>query len=337
MTLLRNFRLFTLMPAAVCLFALLCFAPAVAQVNSAATAPAPAQTNPATVAPRPENLESWSDISVASSHLRSGAAFVAQKDDFPTFTREWIQIQWREDDPIYLVVMVPKGVINPPSVLYLYSFPSEADRFFDESFGKLATSHGAAAVGFVSALTGHRFHPPRALSEWFVSELQESLATSTHDVQMVLNYLASRGDFDMQHVGMFGEGSGATIAILAAAADPRIKALDLLAPWGDWPGWIAGSSVIPEDERALYATPAFLKRLEGLDPVRHLAGLYDRSIWLQFSASSPMVPKASRDALWDAAPKGAKVTLYQPLLTLRSVRPDEHFFDWIQNQVTRLP
>ena len=62
------------------------------------------------------------------------------------------------------------------------------------------------------ALTGQRYHD-RPMKEWFVSELRESLATSAHDVQMVLNYLASRGDVDMNRVGMFGDGSGASIAI----------------------------------------------------------------------------------------------------------------------------
>jgi cephalosporin-C deacetylase-like acetyl esterase len=59
------------------------------------------------------------------------------------------------------------------------------------------------------------------MREWFISELQESLATSAHDVQMVLNYLASRNDLDMSRVGMFTAGSGANIAILASAVDAR--------------------------------------------------------------------------------------------------------------------
>src|ERR1035441_1223230 len=51
---------------------------------------------------------------------------------------------------------------------------------------------------------------------------QLSLALTVHDVQMVLNYLETRGDLDMSRVGMFGQGSGGAIAVLAAAADSRI-------------------------------------------------------------------------------------------------------------------
>jgi hypothetical protein len=43
----------------------------------------------------------------------------------------------------------------------------------------------ASRGGFVSALTGHRYHD-RPMKEWFLSELQECLAVA-HDVQLVLN------------------------------------------------------------------------------------------------------------------------------------------------------
>jgi len=145
-----------------------------------------------------------------------------------------LQVQWRASDPIDLYVMKPKGVSKPPVILYLYGYPTDTDIFKNDDCDALVTRDGFAAVGFVSALTGHRYRN-RPMKEWFLSELQESVATSAHDVQMVLNYLASRGDLDMNRVGMFAQGSGASIAILATAVDPRIKVLEALDPWGDWP------------------------------------------------------------------------------------------------------
>jgi dienelactone hydrolase len=70
------------------------------------------------------------------------------------------------------------------------------------------------------------------MNQWFVRELQESLAKSSHDVQMVLDYLAQRGDVDTGHAGIFGVGAGGTITVMAASADSRIKALDIVDPWG---------------------------------------------------------------------------------------------------------
>src|SRR5260370_7519867 len=74
----------------------------------------------------------------------------------------------------------------------------------------------------------------------------------------------------MSRVGMFGQGSGASIAILASAVDPRIKVLDVLDPWGDWPIWMATSPFVPEDERAEYVKPEFLKKAGALEPVAWL-------------------------------------------------------------------
>ena len=160
-------------------------------------------------------------------------------------------------DPIDLYVIRPNNVPKPPVVLYLYSFPTESDRFRDDLLCENLTRNGLAAVGFVSALTGQRYHD-RPMKEWFVSELPEALGTSVHDVQMVLNYLETRGDLDMSRVGIFGQGSGGTIAILSAGVDSRIKAVDALDPWGDWPVWLAQSPRVPESERPKYLTSEFL-------------------------------------------------------------------------------
>ena len=105
------------------------------------------------------------------------------------------------------------------------------------------------------------------MKEWFVSELQEALGKSTHDVQMTLNYLATRGDLDMNRVGMFGQGSGGTIALLAAAADDRIRAVDVLDPRG-LAGLASPIARRPGKERANYLKPEFLTRVAPLDPVR---------------------------------------------------------------------
>ena len=83
----------------------------------------------------------------------------------------------------------------------------------------------------------------------------------------VLNYAASRGDLDMSRVGFFGQGSGATIGVLDAVVDPRIKVLDLMDPWGDWPARMAKSTRIPENERPNFKKPEFLTKVAGMDTV----------------------------------------------------------------------
>lgn len=280
--------------------------------------------------------EDWTTPALGSSNLRPVRALIANVDDEPTYTVELIQVQWRFGDPLDLYVMKPKGVSKPPVILYLYGYPAGTDRFKDPTFQKAVTKDGFAAVGFVSALTGHRYHD-RPMREWFLSELQECLATSAHDVQMVLDYLATRGDLDMHRVGMFTQGSGADIAILASAVDPRIKVLDTLDPWGDWPTWMADSPFVPEEERAQYIKPDFLKRVAILEPVDWLPKVQAKKVRLQDAIFEPITPKAVKEKLRSAVPARASVVIYKTPEEFNAVVRDQNDLKWIQHELQLLP
>ena len=293
----------------IALFSVIAAAPGQSAPNSAASSIAETQTVEQAVHPEKEN---WAVLPLAKSGLNPLAfnAVLLQKVDQPTYTRELIRLEWRMGDPIEMYVVRPRGVEKPPVILYLYNYISDTDRFLNPSWCKQATQGGFAAVGFVSALSGQRFHAPRPMKEWFVSEMQEALGTSTHDVQMILNYLALRPDLDATKVGMFGQGSGGAIAVLAAAVDPRIVALDLVDPWGDWPDWLKGSRQIPEDERAAYLQPEFLQKVSTLDPVTYLPQLKLNALRIQQIMDDPVTPSAAKDKIAAAAPKPTEVVRY---------------------------
>ncbi|HUA13976.1 MAG TPA: alpha/beta hydrolase [Verrucomicrobiae bacterium] len=278
-------------------------------------------------------MEDWNTLKVPSG-FRYADPMPPLRGEFPEFTREIVQLTWRPWDIIDLYVMKPKGVKKPPVILYLYSFPSDTDRFRDNEFAQVVTKNGFAAVGFVSALTGSRYHD-RPMREWFVSDLQEALGSTVHDVQLILSYLASRGDLDMTRVGMFAEGSGASIAIMAASVDPRIRALDLFEPWGDWPDWLAHSALIQsDDERANYLKPEFLKRVENLDPVKYLPQLKNQKVRVQFLEDDKITPKAARERLEAVLPPDAASVRYQDSRDfLKTVQTTDNMFNWLQEQV----
>jgi len=255
--------------------------------------------------------------------------------DAPGFTREIVQAHWRDHDPIDLYVMRPKGIKKPPVILYLYSYASKTtDHYKNLELGKVLTQYGFAAVGFESALTGERYHDlPQ--TKWFVSELQQSLGSTVHDVQLILDYLEKRGDIDMTRVGMFGDGSGATIAILAAAADPRIQAVDLLNPWGDWPDWFAQTVMIQEKERADYLKPNFLSSVENLDPVKWLPELKTRRVRLQYILQGIAVtPRTAMERVEAAAPPNVRIVHYENTHEfLLNVALKGTGLDWIKEQL----
>ena len=275
---------------------------------------------------------------VRHSHLLPVPPISSRVASFASYTLEMVRLQWRWGDPIDLYVIKPQGVKKPPVILYLYGHDSETDRFRDPWFGENATKNGFAAVGFVSALTGQRYHD-RPLQQWFVSELQESLAVSAHDVQMVLNYLAAKGDLDMDRVGMFAQDSGASIAILSSAVDPRIKVLDAVDPWGDWPDWLASSPVVPEAERAAYLKPEFLKKVAPLDPVTWLPKVQARKFRLQEAMFAPSTPRAAKEKLRKAvSTDSGRVTtvIYQTQEETKPVIAGNKVLEWMQHELQSL-
>lgn len=282
-----------------------------------------------------EVQEDWTTPALSSSHLMPVAP-VKFVDEHSGYTVELVQLQWRWGDPLDVYVIKPKGVKNPPVILHLYGYPADTDAYKNEIFQTALTKDGFAAVGFVSALTGHRYHD-RPMKEWFISELQESLATSAHDVQMILNYLATRGDLDMNRVAMFGQGSGASIAILASAVDPRIKVLDVLDPWGDWPTWMATSPFVPEDERAAYVKPEFLKKAAVLEPLDWLPKIQAKKFRLQQTIFETDTPKAIKEKLRSDVPAGTTVVLYSTPQEFRAAFPNSMNLEWIRHELRSLP
>lgn len=290
---------------------------------------------PANLTVRSTHQESWTALPLAESGLPVSTfnAVLLQKYDQPQYTRELLRVEWRPGDPIDLYVVLPHGVTKPPVILYLYDYRFDTDRFRDDGWCKRATQDGFAAVGFVSALSGQRFHAPRPMKEWFVSELPEALATSAHDVQMILNYLAVRGDIDVSKTGMFAQGSGGAIAVLAAGVDPRIAALDLLNPWGDWPDWLKDSLQIPENERANYLKPEFLQQVSGLDPVSYLPHLKLKSLRIQQIVDDLITPKAAKEKIAAAARYSGQVVRYKDTSAHQIAWRTGGLAGWIKEQL----
>ncbi len=282
--------------------------------------------------------EDWTSPDLNHSHLLPSPPISSGISNFASYTLEMVRVQWRWADPIDLYIVKPKGVKKPPVIVYLYGYDSETDRFRDPWFGENATKDGFAAVGFVSALSGHRYHD-RPLQQWFVSELQESLAVSAHDVQMVLNYLAGRGDLDMDRVGLFAQDSGASIAILASAVEPRIKVLDAVDPWGDWPTWLATSPLVPEAERAAYLKPEFLKKVAPLDPTIWIPKIEAKKFRLQEAMFAPSTPKAVKDKMRQTVstePGRVTITIYQTEEDTKSVITGSNVLVWAEHELQAL-
>ncbi len=304
-----------------------------ASATQAGKAPQPT-LDPKTMTPLYETIqEDWGSLGIGASKLEPEPPLVAVVDDTQsTFSRTLVQVKWRPGDPIDLWIILPKGVKKPPAVLYLYNQDQGTDRFRDNRWCTRVTDDGVAAIGFVSALSGDRFHD-RPLKQWFVSELQESLGSTVHDVKFILDYLAQRGDVDMNRIGMFGEGSGGTIGILAAAAESRIKAVDALDPWGDWPDFLATSSVVKIDPNYKdFTQPEFLKKVAPLDPVKWLPQL-KVPVRIQQVRQNEATPIKCKEKIKEAAPKQAVIVRFEAGMDLARQEGQGALFKWIKDRL----
>ncbi len=283
-------------------------------------------------------VEDMTSPTLEKSTLKPVPPMIGIVNEGSGYSISLIRVQWRRADPIDLWLMKPTGVKKPPVIIYLNGFPTDTDFFKDPSFQQLSTQGGFAAVGFVTALTGHRYHDI-GLNKWFVSELQQSLAESAHDVQMVLNYLASRGDLDMDRVGLFGQFSGATVGVLAAAADPRIKVLDALDPWGDWPTWMGKSPFVPDKERPNFIKPEFLSKAATLEPLDWIPKVQSKKIRLLQRTYEGETPLESKMKLQAAVPAGATTVLYKTSDEFNKANAEhaEKALHWIKSALQSLP
>lgn len=279
------------------------------------------------------DAEDWSKLAANRTQFSSPHALDGGIQTQSGFTRQLLQVQWRQGDPIDLYIIRPDNTVKPPVVLFLYSWPADTDTFRSDAWCRNVTRHGFAAVGFVSALTGQRYHD-RPWRETFVSELPETLGKTVHDVQLLLDYLQTRSDLDTTRAGIFGQGSGGTIALLAASVEPRLKAVDVIDPWGDWPEWFSTSPVIPDSERADFTSKTYLSSVAPFDPVKVLPQLAGRSLRLEESALNPSTPVAAKAQLRSALPPTCSFVAYYTEAEYRSrAMQDGRILDWIQSRL----
>jgi len=301
-----------------------------AAVPEAADTPAPPFLFDDPVTPLPEQ---YTVPTVDKAQFLKTQVEIGQTATFPTYTEELLRVNWRRNDPIDVAIVKPAGVARPPIVLFLYGYGTDPEKFLHRQFCATLAARGFAAVGFQTALTGPRYHD-RPLKKWFVSELPESIGASVHDVQLMIDYLETRDDLDASHIGIFGQGSGGAIAILAASVDRRIKAIDVMNPWGDWPDWLAHSAVVPEEERAGYTSPTFLDNIVPLDPIHSMDRLADRPFRLQQTLFDPAVPEDVRKTMQEALPANAQLARYADQAAyMASVSRNGRMLDWMQDRL----
>jgi dienelactone hydrolase len=184
-------------------------------------------------------------------------ARVLKREDAPAYTREKVVFTGGRGDRVPAFVMLPKGAKAPhPVVLLIDGWMGGKDRWWEDDTwprGGLAIK-ALAAHGFAAFVLDAQFHGERAAKQGYlpVEELvcrecrnlrREMIVESVVDHRRALDYLASRGDMDMDRVGALGHSMGGVMTFALAALEPRLK--------------VAVSCVIPARRGETWTSRAF--------------------------------------------------------------------------------
>ncbi|HEY7589973.1 MAG TPA: alpha/beta fold hydrolase [Candidatus Limnocylindrales bacterium] len=174
----------------------------------------------------------------------------------------------------------PAGTVAGPGLVMWHWLDTEApdgnrDEFRDEA-------RALADRGIVSLL-------PQGQFPWRRDPTGSAADAAAVEAEVArlrrgLDLLAARPDVDPERLAVVGHDFGGMLAVVAAAEDPRIRAVALIAPtprWGDWflPFW-----PIAEDRID------YLRAMRRLDPVERIGALAGRPILLQLGQRDFYVP-----------------------------------------------
>jgi hypothetical protein len=150
---------------------------------------------------------------------------------------------------------------------------------------------------------------------------------------MILNYLSTRDDLDISRAGMFGQGSGGTIAVLAGVTDSRLKAVDVLDPWGDWEEWFRLSPMVDGTQRPEYVASDFQQRIAGLDPVKWLPQMRAGTVHLQETGFDPVTPSSAKRQIRAALPANADAVQYPTVDSYKKAVARQEILGWLSKQL----
>ena len=175
------------------------------------------------------------------------------------------------------------------------------------------------------------------MKEWFVSELPVAMGRTVHDVQMITDYVQSRTDVDSSKIGIFGQGSGGTAALLAASVDKRLRAVDVLNPWGDWKNWMKSASEIRTlEDRKQFTSKEYLKSIAPFDPLNKQKSIRAPFLRMQFIRKQQNVVDSAANALLKALTKNATTKSYEDAASSVNDLSDGKIFDWIAKSLKAL-
>ncbi len=199
-------------------------------------------------------------------------------------------------------MVLPGGTKPAPAVLYAHWYANEPDsnrfEFLDEAID-------LARRGQASLLVETMWSP----ANWYQDRVQENdYANSIEQVKnfrRALDVLAAEPSVDASRVALVGHDFGGMYGTLTAAADPRVKALAIMAATTSWSDWYMFGKFKLEGE----AYNQYVAKMAPLDPVKYM-GRLTIPVLMQFAQFDLYVPAAKIQTFRKALPNAKPALIY---------------------------
>lgn len=215
-----------------------------------------------------------------------------------------------EGEDIEVTVVDPLGKGKRPTIVWLHREGQDVKRA-----GFAQEAETLAAMGIASLLVELPFKQPYLAKSAERSGDADAIRRAVINARRVIDWAATRPEFDLKQLAVVGHRFGAWAAVLLTAVDPRIDAAVLLSPPGKPSGWLQ----VSEQPRAKAFRESFdkaqwadyLMAIEPLDPERWIGLSAPSKLFFQFGSADAWVQTLEQVDLFRAAPQPKSRQMYE--------------------------
>lgn len=222
---------------------------------------------------------------------------------------EW-KLTSPEGESIEVTAVVPPGKAKFPTVLWLHREGQDVKRA-----GFQQEAETLAATGIASLLVELPFKQPYVHRENNNAGDAESIRLAVVNARRVLDWAATRPEYNMDRIAVVGHRFGAWAGALLTSVDSRIDAAVLMSPPGKPSGWLQ----VTEQPRAKAFRESFpkekwgeyLNSIDPLDPEKWVAHAAPAKMFYQFGSADTWVQTLEQVDLFRATSQPKSRQMYE--------------------------
>jgi len=219
----------------------------------------------------------------------------------------------------------PEGNGSFAAILYVHWYEPEAHdsnrgQFVEES--KEMAFGGAVCLLIETLWSDPDFFLKRTQDDDIQNSVEEVV-----NIRRALDLLLSQPDVDKERIAYVGHDFGGMYGVLAGVMDQRPTHYVVMAATPRFPDWYLYLPKLEGDERE-----TFIKQMDEIDPIAHVAKLSPASVLFQFGLDDPHVPKERAEEFITAAKQPKEFKWYESGHGLNTIATTDRI-KWLKEQL----